>query len=143
MIIWKKGSIFDSAAQVLVCPCNTVGTMGAGLAKDFRERFQDAFETYYETCKTGNLRTGDLLLVATDGPSVLCFPTKRHWRFPSKVEWITQGLITFRKRYQPWGIAHVAFPKLGCGFGGLEWSEVKPVMEHYLDDLPIGVEVYV
>lgn len=41
------------------------------------------------------------------------------------------------------GIESIAFPKLGCGNGGLEWSVVKPIMEKYLSDLPISVYIYI
>ena len=48
----------------------------------------------------------------------------------------------FTKKYSDYGITSVAFPKLGCGNGGLLWREVKPLMRDYLRDLPIDVYLY-
>ena len=73
---------------------------------------------------------------------VVLFPTKEHWRNPSRREYIEAGLAKFCRTYAEKGITSVAFPKLGCGNGELNWSEVKPVMEKYLKDLPIDIYIY-
>ena len=49
----------------------------------------------------------------------------------------------FLEIYEKEGITSIAFPKLGCGNGGLDWAEVKPVMEKYLRGLPIDIYIYV
>ena len=36
----------------------------------------------------------------------------------------------------------MALPKLATGVGGLEWSDVEPLIESHLGDLPIPVIVY-
>jgi transposase-like protein len=74
---------------------------------------------------------------------LLLFPTKKHWRSPSKIEYIEAGLKKFVKYYDKFGIESIAFPKLGCGNGGLDWEIVKPIMEEYLKQLPIHVYIYV
>jgi len=87
---------------------------------------------------------------------VLHFVTKEFWRNPSKLEWIERGLYNFAeknyngKKFWEWGpkswvegMKTIAWPKLGCTNGGLDWeSQVKPLMIKYLDPLPIECEIY-
>lgn len=55
---------------------------------------------------------------------------KKHWRNPSKIEYIEQGLQKFMATYEKRGIRSISFPPLGYGNGGLDWeNEVKPLME--------------
>jgi O-acetyl-ADP-ribose deacetylase (regulator of RNase III) len=69
--------------------------------------------------------------------------TKKHWRQPSRVEYIEAGLHKFVEHYGEYGISSVSFPQLGCGHGGLDWeSQVQPLMERYLHDLPIPVYIH-
>lgn len=73
---------------------------------------------------------------------ILNFPTKQHWRNPSKLEWIEAGLKKFLRSYQKLGITEISFPRLGCGNGGLDWEEVRPLMEKHLRNLPIQVYIH-
>jgi len=73
---------------------------------------------------------------------VLNFPTKEHWKAPSKLEWIETGLMKFVAEYETQGISSASFPQLGCGNGGLEWTQVKPLMDHYLRPLPIPIFIH-
>lgn len=70
------------------------------------------------------------------------FPTKISWRDPSDLKLIENGLLKFRNNYKSKGITSIAFPKLGCGNGGLDWNNVRTLMERYLSDLPIDIEIY-
>ena len=54
---------------------------------------------------------------------VLNFPTKKHWRNPSKLEYIEMGLKKFVATYEEKEITSIAFPQLGCGLGGLNWEK--------------------
>ena len=74
---------------------------------------------------------------------MLLFPTKKHWRNPSKLEYIEQGLIKFVENWDKLGANSIAFPRLGCGNGGLNWDVVRPLMEKYLNPLPLQVLIYV
>jgi len=74
---------------------------------------------------------------------VLLFPTKRHWEKPAELEYIEDGLKDFIANWDLMGIRSIAFPKLGCGNGGLDWDEVRPIMERYLCELPIKAYRYV
>ena len=73
---------------------------------------------------------------------ILNFPTKGHWRSPSRLTDIEEGLEYFAKHAASWGVTSVAFPPLGCGNGGLAWAEVEPLIYRKLSGLPIEIEIY-
>lgn len=142
MIRYIEGDIFKSPAQVIVNTVNTVGVMGKGIALEFKKRYPDMFQAYRDICDKRKLKTGTLMLYYEPDHWVLLFPTKENWRNPSRMEYIEAGLAKFCRTYAEKGITSVAFPKLGCGNGELNWSDVQPVMEKYLKDLPIDVYIY-
>lgn len=144
MITYIEGSLFTSTAQTLVNTVNTVGVMGKGLARAFKTCYPEMFAEYAQLCAEKQFAAGQLLLYRTPHKWVLNFPTKRHWRQPSRRDDIKAGLATFVRTYAEQGISGVAFPQLGCGNGGLDWeSDVRPLMEQYLADLPLDVQVYI
>lgn len=143
MLTYIKGDLLNSPAQVLVNTVNTVGVMGKGIALDFKNKYPEMFKIYQKECDKGNLEIGKLILWKDDEKWVLLFPTKKHWRSPSKIEYIEKGLQKFVHSYEMLGIESIAFPRLGCGNGGLDWDIVKPIMERYLKPLPIHVYIYV
>ena len=142
MIRYIEGDIFKSPAQVIVNTVNTVGVMGKGIALEFKKRYPDMFQAYRDICDRRKLKTGTLMLYYEPDHWVLLFPTKENWRNPSRMEYIEAGLAKCCRTYAEKGITSVAFPKLGCGNGELNWSDVQPVMEKYLKDLPIDVYIY-
>lgn len=142
MIHYVKGDIFESPASVLVNPVNCVGVMGKGLAMKFKQRFSAMYAEYHKLCVQGKMQIGTLHLVEDGLTKILLFPTKDHWRNPSQLEDIEIGLKAFCNSYESMGIDLIAFPKLGCGCGGLVWDEVKQLMAKYLAPLPIEVLVY-
>ena len=143
MIEYIEGDIFESPAQVIVNTVNTVGVMGKGLALAFKKRYPDMFERYKQACDNNSLTIGKLMLFYEADHWLLLFPTKEHWRNPSKLEYIEAGLQKFVRAYADKSITSVAFPRLGCGNGGLDWEEVRPLMERYLSPLPIDIYIYV
>lgn len=142
MLTYVKGNLFDSPAKVLVNTVNTVGVMGKGIAKTFKEVFPEMFGRYVELCESRRFDVGNLWLYRTENKWVLNFPTKKHWRNPSTLEYIEAGLEKFTAIYSEQNITSVAFPQLGCGNGELSWNEVEPLMRRYLRPLPINVFVY-
>jgi len=143
MIQYIRGNLFTSNAKVLINTVNTVGVMGKGIASDFKKYYPKMFEEYKELCNTNRLNIGDLHLYKTSNKWILNFPTKEHWRSPSKIEFIEEGLKKLVKEAHKLQINDIAMPKLGCGNGGLDWeSQVKPLVEKYLKKSPINVSIY-
>lgn len=137
------GDIFASQAEALVNTVNCVGVMGKGVALEFKKRFPAMFEDYAARCARGQVRLGEPYFYHDlGGARIVNFPTKDHWRSASRLADIARGLDFFAEHAGEWGIRSVAFPPLGCGNGGLEWSEVGPLIYSKLHGLPFDVEVY-
>jgi O-acetyl-ADP-ribose deacetylase (regulator of RNase III) len=142
MLIYRRTSVLESTAQTLVNTVNCVGVMGKGIAKGFKDRYPDMFKAYKAVCDKNLLEPGKLWLWQGSDHWVLNFPTKVHWRYPSKIEWIESGLRKFVATYAERGIKEISFPRLGCGNGGLDWKDVQPIMEHYLSAVAIPVYIH-
>jgi O-acetyl-ADP-ribose deacetylase (regulator of RNase III) len=144
MIAYFEGDLFQSPAKVLVNPVNTAGVMGKGLALEFKRRYPGMFQVYQTLCEKKQLDIGQLWIYKTPEKWILNFPTKKHWRQKSEVEYIVAGLERFVATYQEESIDSIAFPQLGCGSGQLDWeTQVQPLMEKYLGALPITIHIHV
>lgn len=147
MIQFTTGDMLQSAADAFVNTVNTVGVMGKGIALQFKEAFPANYKIYAEACKNKELEPGKLLAVRDANllygdKLIINFPTKTHWRQPSKYEYIEQGLIALRELIKKENINSIALPPLGCGNGGLDWNIVKPMMEKYLERSPIDIFIF-
>jgi O-acetyl-ADP-ribose deacetylase (regulator of RNase III) len=136
-----------SKAEALVNTVNTVGVMGKGIALQFKEAFPINYKLYVAACKNKALEVGQLLKVEDQNVQlgkkiIINFPTKVHWRNPSKYEFIAIGLIALRKLIITDNITSIAIPPLGSGNGGLEWNKVKPMIESALEGLDAEIMIY-
>jgi O-acetyl-ADP-ribose deacetylase (regulator of RNase III) len=141
---YVEGNILDASTQVVVNTVNCKGVMGKGLALQFKKKYPEMYKEYKEKCGEGRIVIGKLdLYQGTPRYWILNFPTKNHWRNKSKLEYIEKGLLEFKDKYQEWGITSIAFPRLGCQQGGLNWTVVKTLMERYLAGLHgLDVEIF-
>ncbi len=142
MLIYRRTSLLESPAQTLVNTVNCVGVMGKGLAQAFKDREPAMFTAYKNVCEQGLLEPGKLWLWRGADSWTLNFPTKKHWRNPSRLDWVEAGLKKFVSAYEAQGIKEISFPRLGCGNGGLDWEDVRPLMERYLQPLPIPIFIH-
>jgi O-acetyl-ADP-ribose deacetylase (regulator of RNase III) len=136
MIRFLKGNLIEAKVEALVNTVNTVGVMGKGIALMFKEAFPDNYSRYEAACKAGEVKVGQIFAVERNelfGPKwIINFPTKKHWRHPTKMEWVTEGLSDLRAFIVEHGIKSIAIPPLGCGNGGLEWHQVRVEIENAL-----------
>ena len=136
MLKFVKGDMFKTWANVRVNTVNCKGVMGKGIALEFKRRYPQMFDWYKEECKKGTILPGGISLCITEeGPLVINFATKDHWKDPSRYEWIEKGLKQTRdliKNCKYGRDITITIPALGCNNGGLEWRKVKPLMKKYL-----------
>ncbi len=143
MMVYTNGDLFESPAKVLVNTVNTHGVMGKGIALRFRQIYPEMLQRYREHCERGSLTIGKLYLYKTPHKWILNFPTKEHWRDPSRAEYIEAGLRKFRDSHAEIDVTSVAFPMLGCGNGGLDFEDqIEPLMERLLADLPMPTLIH-
>lgn len=126
--------------DAIVNTVNCVGVMGKGIALQFKKKWPANFKAYATACKAGEIRLGkmfifDLGALATPR-YIINFPTKAHWRNTSNLKDIAAGLQDLVQQIKNLDIRSIAMPPLGCGNGGLSWSDVRPVIEQYFASLP-------
>lgn len=129
---YTDGNIFAIRADAIANPVNCVGIAGAGLAKQFARRYPENDRLYRQACAEGRIRPGRVLITETgqDSPRyIINFPTKRHWRDSSRIEDIRTGLHSLHRQLLKRNISSVALPALGAGLGGLDWNEVRKLIE--------------
>lgn len=137
-----KGNIFTSNCQTIVNTVNCVGAMGAGIALEYRLRYPDMYDKYTKLCDENRINIGMLWIYKSPDRWILNFPTKRHWKYPSKLTYLDAGLKKFVATYKDKGIQSIAFPLLGADKGGIPQEDSLEIMKSYLDGLDIHVEIY-
>ncbi len=140
MIELTQGDILKADAEALVNTVNCVGIMGRGIALQFRKAFPENFKAYEAACKTRQVQPGKMFIYDLNrlyNPRfIINFPTKRHWKGKSRIEDIKSGLADLIGVVQQQQIRSVAIPPLGCGLGGLNWEEVRPLVVEAFQSVP-------
>jgi O-acetyl-ADP-ribose deacetylase (regulator of RNase III) len=140
MIEDTKGNLLTADTEALVNTVNCVGHMGKGIALQFKQAYPDDFKAYASACGAGEVKPGRMFIFETgllmNPKYIINFPTKRHWRGPSRIEDIEAGLDALASDVERLGIRSIAVPPLGCGNGGLDWDVVRPMIVRAFERLP-------
>jgi O-acetyl-ADP-ribose deacetylase (regulator of RNase III) len=140
MIHITEGNLLQAQAEALVNTVNCVGYMGKGIALQFKQAFPANFREYEAACKAEQVQPGRMLIHDNGRLAlpyyIINFPTKRHWRAKSRLEDIRSGLDALVDDVRRLGIRSIAVPPLGCGLGGLDWDDVRPLIEQAFAALP-------
>jgi O-acetyl-ADP-ribose deacetylase (regulator of RNase III) len=146
MINYKPGNLLDAPVEPLVNTVNTVGVMKKGVAIQFKDAIPDNFKVYLDAERSGSFHLGKVFVVPVNpiGPVkyVINFSTKGHWRYPSRLEWISPGLQELKAQIRENNIKSIALLPLGCGNGGLDWAQVRSLKENEMKDLNVDVLIY-
>ncbi len=145
-VIHKKGNIFDTKQPAIGHGVNTHGVMGAGLAKDVRQRHPDVYELYKERCRAGLLKPGEVLpIFSVTEPNVWIFnvasqdapgPTAEY-------KWVELGIGNALIFASKLGLSGIALPRIGSKIGGLDWSLVEPIIIAAAEKYPrLEVEIW-
>ncbi len=140
MIEITRGNLLVANAEALVNTVNCDGFMGKGIALQFKKAFPENFKVYARACNAGEVTPGRMLIVSTGSAIppkyIVNFPTKRHWRNKSRLEDIESGLRALVNDVRRLGVKSIAVPPLGCGHGGLDWRDVRPLIERAFAEVP-------
>ena len=147
MIRYTKGDLLQSEAQALVNTVNTVGVMGKGLALQFKTAYPDNYRLYRKACEEHIVTVGQMFVtevVDVFGTTkiIVNFPTKTTWRKPSEYSYIESGLKALRRELLERDIQSIAIPPLGSRNGGLDWEQVRMMIERELADLDCDIVIY-
>jgi len=140
------GDLLASPAHTLVNTVNCMGVMGAGLAKQFKAQYPLCYEPRYtHLCATHAFKPGTFQIVREYLPThlILNASTKDHWRQDARIAWVESILVRIERDFTLLDMRSLAISKLGCGNGGLQWSDVGPLMVHYLKCIDAPISIYV
>jgi O-acetyl-ADP-ribose deacetylase (regulator of RNase III) len=133
-IEYVSGDLFDNVhcAEALAHGCNCQGSMGAGIAVGFKDRYPAMSEVYRARCKAKprQFNLGDAWLWKADNqPWVFNLGTQEgYWRSRATYETIETALTNMLRQAEAGGIRRIAMPRIGAGLGGLSWHKVKEVI---------------
>jgi O-acetyl-ADP-ribose deacetylase (regulator of RNase III) len=141
MITVTKGNLLEAPAEALVNTVNIVGVMGKGVALQFRQAYPEMFRAYEKACEAKEVQLGQVQLFdlggLVGGPHwIINFPTKSHWKAKSRLADIESGLADLTATVKRLNIRSIALPPLGCGNGGLKWTDVLLRIEQAFRNLP-------
>lgn len=140
MIRTATGNLLQADAEALVNTVNCDGFMGKGIALQFKQAWPENFDAYAKACRAKEVRPGQMFVWETgrmvNPRYIINFPTKRHWRGKALIEDIRSGLRALIADVRRLGIRSIALPPLGCGNGGLDWQDVRPLIESAFAELP-------
>ena len=109
--------------------------MGRGVAKEAARKFPMLpFEIGRSIQQFGNH-----VFACNPDTRIIAFPVKHNWWEKADIQLIErscQELAEFPQELTYYMV------RPGCGNGGLDWLDVKPVLKRYLDDRFIVVERY-
>ena len=150
MIYFVEGDILKTKAAALAHGVAPNDDCKSGLALALREQWPGMYNDlrhYYKTYhpKSGNLwiwsGVGGVRIVSlfTQEPA----PERSHGH-PGKahLEHVNHTLRELAKLVETEKLTSLALPRLATGVGGLEWADVKPLIERHLGSLSIPVFVY-
>jgi O-acetyl-ADP-ribose deacetylase (regulator of RNase III) len=140
MIEPGKDNLLEANVEALVNTVNTVGVMGKGIALQFKKAFPENFQVYARACEAGEVQPGKMLTVdlnrLTNPRFIINFPTKRDWKHKARLKDIEAGLPALIEEVRRLQITSIAVPPLGCGNGGLDWRDVRPLIETAFAEVP-------
>jgi O-acetyl-ADP-ribose deacetylase (regulator of RNase III)/uncharacterized protein YwgA len=109
----------------------------------FRKSFPAAYDTYLVAVENAEIKIGRVQAIETGLVTpkfIINFPTKVHWRQPSKLEYIDAGLKSLIHEIIEKQIQSISIPPLGCGNGKLEWKNVKPLILKHITPLESNID---
>lgn len=145
-MIFKNENIITTDCKIIVHGCNAQGKMGSGVALAIRNRFPKAYKAYMHEHSTKGLEVGTNIIVEEDDKVIVNAITQEFYGYDNKqyvsykaVNECLKRLDLYLSRSE-YSEDKIAMPRIGCGLGGGDWSEIKPIIERYLKNYQ--VEIY-
>ncbi len=141
-MIEVKGNLWDFPADYKVITTNGAVkydgacVMGRGCAREAKDKYPGIEYTLGSLIRDWGNHVHLL-----GHRKILSFPVKHHWKQKADLELIERSAVELKAFVLGMESVHpaeeqlkIVMPRPGCGNGGLEWEEVKPVIENWLDD---------
>ena len=144
-----SGDILLSNAQVVAHGVAPADHFNQGLALSLREQYPAMAKDFRHYCQVSHPKAGEIWAWAgADGKRVVNLmvqeeaPTKQARPGKASTHNVNVALRNLRALIEEEQCKSVALPRLATGVGGLNWDEVKPLIDNHLGDLNIPIYVY-
>lgn len=138
-----KGDLFHyPGLQALAHGCNCAGSMGKGIATTFRDRFPEMHEEYRRRCGAGAFGLGDVFVWRQEPLTIFNLGTQKTWRTKARLSAIEQSVLEMVRVASERRISTIGLPRIGAGYGGLEWQQVKSVLSRIGDASSVELVVF-
>jgi len=132
-----KGNIWETADYIVIptngfIKINGECVMGRGLAKQMKDKIPEFPKILGDRIKA----EGNHVHEFSYPYYVFSFPVKHNWWEKADLALIEQSakeLRTIIDSFNKPMTRKVYIPHVGCGNGGLNWKDVKPILEKYLN----------
>lgn len=149
MIHELSGDILLSSAKAIAQGVAPNDDFHHGLALQLRERMPAMYKDFRHYCQTKHPKSGESWTwMSSDGRYIVNLFTQDgaydHGSKPghATISYVNHSLHSLRTFIQKEKITSLALPRLACGVTGLDWNDVKPLIEKHLGDLNIQIYVY-
>lgn len=147
-IKYKKGDIIEATEVLIAHGCNAQGVMGSGVAKEIRAKWPLAFTAYKDFYDSRGLMLGDVIIVNIDNEDKIianCITQEFYGLDGTKYVDYNSIKMAMNKVVSYCEINNIqsfAIPRIGAGYGGGDWSEIKKILQSSIEDSNIDIIVY-
>lgn len=149
MIRYVSGDILLSKANAIAHGVAPNDDFAQGLALSLREFSPAMYKDFRHYCQSTHPKAGSLWTWGgAGGARIVALFTQEgaygHGAKPGRASTtnVNHALRALAHEATKEGWTSLALPRLATGVGGLDWAEVKPLVEQHLADLGIPVVVY-
>lgn len=149
MIKYVNGDILMSQAAAIAHGVAPGDHFNSGLALALRENWPAMVKDFRHHCQQSHPEAGEIFAwKGADNRLVISLLTQEpaygQGEKPgkAKAEYVGAALKALAKFVRAEKVKSLALPRLATGVGGLDWEQVKPLVEKHLGDLDIPVFVY-
>ncbi|MET1080209.1 MAG: macro domain-containing protein [Pseudomonas sp.] len=129
-VTYCVGDMFTvDSPRALAHGCNCAGAMGKGIAVIFRKKWPAMYSRYKELCKDGFFSLGDVFEWNDGITTIYNLGTQKTWKTKADILAIRKSLEELHRLAIDSGVFEIYMPRIGAGLGGLDWSDVKKVIE--------------
>ena len=134
----EQGDIFDlKGVTSYAHGCNCLGSMGRGVAVQFRNMFPKMYIEYHRMCRNKQFHPGDVYDYDYGKGYIYNLATQYDYCPPGELAKLNYIEVALRKMLElatAAGVKSIALPTIGAGLGGLKWDDVKVVIEKVASD---------
>jgi O-acetyl-ADP-ribose deacetylase (regulator of RNase III) len=142
-IEYIEGDILLTDAEVLAhgVAKQFIENMQTGLASDIWKKWPSSFQRFKKIRRSRRFNMGDVILDDENFPGIAYLATQPNLQYAELIA-VRNSLKTLKNLLEAENINSCALPKIGCGYGALEWGDVRPIIDETLTESSVLFTVY-